>query len=106
MSMNGTDMAGAIVDAFIAAGKYDGLDGPQIAAVKADMAIAYNAMVIYIVANMEIKGVTVNTSALLSAPTPLTPIPNDGGAVVSGQMVSNADGSTLVQNNDGTGRVA
>jgi len=98
-------MANDVVDALVSAGKFPGLDAGQITDVKSDMAVSYNAMIAYIVANMEISGVTVNTSSLLSAPTPLTPIPNDGGAVVSSQMVGNADGSTLIQNNDGTGRV-
>lgn len=106
MALNGTDMADAIVDALVSAGKLAGLDAGDITALKADMAITYNAMVTYIVANMEIKGVTVNTSALLSAPTPLVPVAGDGGAAVSVQMVGNADNQTLTQNNDGTGRVA
>jgi len=64
MAMNGTDMAGAIVGALAGAGKLAGLDDTQKAALKADMAIAYTAMVDYIVANIEIKGVKVSDPAI------------------------------------------
>jgi len=104
--MNGTDMADEVVDALVTAGKYNGLNASQIAALKVDMAVSYTAMLNYIIANLEINGVEIDTAALLSAPTALTPVPNDGGAVVSAQMVGNADGSTLSQNNDGTGLIA
>lgn len=109
MPMSGDDMATAIFEALVASNAYDPITDPadpDLAKVLVGMKAMYNAMVGYITTNMEIKGITVNTSTLLSLPTPVVPVPTDGGAAVSVQMIGNADNQTISQNNDGTGRVS
>lgn len=106
MALNGTQLATEIVQSLQNNGRLDGLNTEQINDLINDMSITYTALVNHIVTNLEITGVTVNTAALLSAPTPLVPVPNDGGAAVSAQLVGNADNQTLSQNNSGTGLIA
>lgn len=109
MSMSGTDMAGAIVDALVLANKFDGLSPAQIATVKADMSIAYNAMVTYITANMEISGIQVS-EPLETVETYAAGVGNNGGSMVAGlnpvvgSVIQAA--KTRTQSNDGTGRVS
>ena len=109
MAMSGTDMAGAIVDALAAAGKLEGLSTAQKDALKADMSIAYNAMVTYIVANMEIKGVKISDPAA-TVETYAASVGNNGGNInappypITGSIKKAAQ--TLSQNNDGKGLVA
>ena len=105
MALNGDQLAFDIVQALLSAGRLDGLSGPQLVELAEDMSVTYTALVNHIVNNLEIQNISVNTSTLLSAPTPLVPVPTDGGAAVSAQMVANADNQTLSQNNPGTGLV-
>lgn len=102
MSVIVEDMVDVMISALQGAGKLDGVTGADLAALKADMIIAEGARWSYLASNIEVKGVDVGTSTLLSSPTPLVPVPTDGGLAVSTQMVSNADGTTLSQNNSGT----
>lgn len=108
MAMNGTDMAGEVVDALVAAGKFAGLNPSQINQVKSDMSIAYNAMVAYIVANLEINGIQISE--------PSEPVETfvagagDNGGSLSGQIpivgsVVQA-AKTRTQSNGGTGLIS
>jgi hypothetical protein len=103
--MNGTAKASAIVDAMVAAGKYPGLSPAQINAIKQAMAIAETARVTYIKDNMEVIGVQVSTGAgFLNSPAPLVPVPTDGGAAVSAQMVGNTTNKIISQTGQGSVR--
>jgi len=105
MAMNGTNLAGEIVDALVAAGRYPGLNATQINAIKSDNAIVYNTMVAYFIANMEISGITTSTTSILDSPTLPIPVPTDGGAAILTTMIANTLTKSLSQDNDGTGRV-
>ena len=108
MAMNGTNMANAVVDALATAGKLAGLSTQDKDTMKADMKVTYDAVIAYIVANMEIKGVTVEDPA----GTVETYVAGEGsnGGTMNGQIpiVGNVAKAvaTLSQNNDGIGRVS
>ena len=68
MALNGQDMADAVVDALAANGKLDGLSTSDKNAIKADMGIAYAAMVTYITANAQVS-TSVNTVVIGTLPS-------------------------------------
>ena len=73
------------------------------AALKVEIRKIYSAVVTYIQDNMDVNDVEVSSGAsLLDSPTPLVPVPNDGGSVVSTQMVANAENNILLQSGKGT----
>lgn len=109
MAMSGSGMAEAIATALQSAGKLQGLSPAQIVAYKNDMAIVYNAMVGYIVANMEISGIQVS-DPLSTVETFIAGAGSNGGTLnappypVTGSVIKPAQ--TLSQNNPGVGRVS
>jgi hypothetical protein len=100
-----TDMVDAIVSALQTAGKLNGMAPANIASLKADMIIAENARWQYMKSNMEIKGVKVDATGVISTPTTPVPVPNDGGAAILATMTANT-AKNLNQSNDGTGLIA
>ena len=59
----------------------------------------------YVVDNIEINGVTVDTGSLLTPPPVVTAM--DGGLTLFGStLIPSINLQTLTQNNDGTGRVS
>lgn len=106
MAMNGSDLAGKIVDDLQSAGKLEGLDSSAINKLKSDMSVTYTSIVDYIISNMEIKGLTVSATGVIDTPTPPVPVPMDGGAAILTTMISNTATKSLTQNNDGTGLIS
>jgi hypothetical protein len=90
MALNGDNLAAAVTAAIAALSDAD--KGDLVKVKKAE----WNAVVTYIVANLEIKGVT----TVLQTGTPMTA----GGYPVLDVVVPMSSAAT--QNNDGTGHVA
>lgn len=78
--MTGTGMAGSVVDAQVNAGKLPGLSAGDIAQLKADTAITYQAMIDYMNANAVIKtSLDTGLNPVFSAGVP---VPTDGGTAL------------------------
>ena len=100
-----SDMVEAIISALQTAGKLDGMTPAHIVNLKADMVVAENARWQYMKTNLEINGIKVDATGVISAPTTPVPIPNDGGAAILATMTANS-AKDLNQSNDGTGLIA
>lgn len=59
-----------------------------------------------IIANLEIKGIKVDATSVVSGPTPPVITPTDGGASLLLGLTANSLNKKLTQSNDGIGRVA
>jgi hypothetical protein len=104
MAIDVNAMVDAMVDALQTAGKLEGMEPADIAKLKADMVVTENARWQYMKANMGIKGVKVDATGVISAPTTPVPVPNDGGAAILATMTANS-AKDLNQSNDGTGLI-
>lgn len=105
MSIVISDMVDAIVSALQTAGKLNGMTSADITNLKADMIIAENARWQYMKSNMEINGITVDATGVISTPTTPVPVPNDGGTAILATMTANT-AKDLNQSNNGTGLIA
>lgn len=80
MAWNGAGQAAAVIDALVAAGRYSGLSEDQINQLKADTAIAEQARIDYMKANVVVK--TSLDTGLNSVFTAGVPVPTDGGTAL------------------------
>ena len=100
MGMTGTGMANQVVDALVTAGKYPGLNAGDIASLKADMAVSYQAMIDYMNANAVIKtSLDTGLNPVFSAGIP---VPNDGGTALQTAWKSATSGGAA---DDSTGTI-
>lgn len=106
MAMTGSGMANKVVDDLVSAGKLDGLSASDITKLKDDMTVTYTSVVDYIIANMEISGLTISATGVINTPVPPIPVPTDGGAAILTTMISNTATKSLSQNNNGTGLIS
>jgi len=101
MAMVGNDLG----DAVFATLTLGSMSTAEKTALKTELRKVYSAVVTYLVANMVIKGVEVDSSGVISTPTPPVPAPTDGGAAILATMTANSAASRLPQSNDGTGHI-
>lgn len=99
MAITGLGMRDAVFNALFNAGKFGSMTEGELSEVKANMLLAEKARVDYIVANMEIKGITVEVPSLSHI------IAVSGGSGSPAVGTPNPAPETHTQNNDGTGRV-